>query len=90
MLAVDVGLKLPHCALPQVTVQFTVALGGPFVMVTAMLAVALVPKEAGGVKPEVNARLIFDVIVMVAETVALPEVAVMVTVPPDGTVVGAV
>ena len=69
MLVVDARLKLPHWALPQLTAQFTVAFGGPFVIVTASAAVlpgAAVFRDAGGAKPEVKARLILEVILMLA------------------------
>lgn len=88
MLVVDVGLKLPHWALPHETVQFTVAFGGPLVIVTARLAALLIVMELGG--GVVKARLIVEVMLMVAVAEALPEVAVIVTVAGFGTVVGAV
>ena len=92
VLAVDVGLKLPHAALPQVTVQFTVAFCAPFAIVTAKFAVVLITIAGGGVNPCVKANET-GLIVMVAETdfvLSVDKVAVIVTVLPVGTLAGAV
>jgi len=58
VLAVEAGLKLPH-AEAGVQDQFTTALCGPFVIVTAMPPGAVAPaaNEVGGVNPEVKASV---------------------------------
>lgn len=47
VLAVDVGLKLPHCE-AGVQDQFTVAFWGPLAMIAAMPAVLPIVIEVGG------------------------------------------
>jgi hypothetical protein len=54
LLPVDVGLKAPHEALPQVTFQLTPRLAGSLLTVAAITAVVLVFMEAGGFKPGVK------------------------------------
>ena len=94
LLAVVVGLKLPHEVLPQVTVQVTPAFFESLVTIAAMLVVALIASDDGGC--EANATLMAapeEVIVTVAEAdlvLSATEVAVMVTVAGEGTVEGAV
>jgi hypothetical protein len=94
LLAVLVGLKLPHELLLQVTVQVTPAFFESLVTMAAMLVVALIASDDGGC--EAKATLMVapeDVMVTVAEidlVLSVTEVAVMVTVAGDGTVEGAV
>jgi hypothetical protein len=92
-LAVVAGLKLPHCELPQLTLQVTPAFAESPVTVAMTLAVAaVVIDEGGGV---VSATEMEGVAVMVMEADAdlvgsVAEVAVTVTTPVPGTAVGAV
>ena len=91
-LAVCVLLKLPHWALPQMTVQLTPALLGSFVTVAARLILLPMSTKDGGVEVKVTA-MGGGVMVMVVETnlkLSLAEVAVTVTVFPVGTAEGAV
>jgi hypothetical protein len=92
-LAVFVGLRLPHCELPQVTLQVTPAFAESPVTDAMTLAVAPVASDEGG--GVVNATEISGAVVMVMEAVAdfvgsEREVAVTVTTPVPGTVAGAV
>ena len=90
----DVELKLPHCALPHVTLQVTPPFIESLVTVAAMFALPEGNTEAGGAIPCVNATVMpLIVICAVACTVFDPlvEAAVMVTVKPaEGAVAGAV
>ena len=91
--AVDVGLKLPHDELPQVTLHVTPAFAESPVTVAATLAVAPVASdEGGGVVSETEMA---GAVVMVMEALADfvgsdIEVAVTVTAPAPGTIAGAV
>jgi hypothetical protein len=90
--AVCVGLNEPQVLLPQVTVQFTPALAGSLATVALTVAVALVCKMVGGACVKVIV-MGAGVMVTVANTVFVGsalEAAVIVTVPPVGTRVGAV
>lgn len=88
-LAVDAGVKVPH-SVAGVQDQLTPALLGSPLTLAVMLVLLSISTEAGGV--ELNATVILEPIVMVAETDALEsaDVAVTVTLAPLGTDVGAV
>ena len=92
-LAVFVGLKLPHCELPQVTLQVTPPLAESPVTDAMTLAVAPVASDEGGGVLSVTEMA--GAVVMVMEAVAdfvgsETEMAVTVTTPVPGTVAGAV
>ncbi len=94
-LAVEVELKLPQGPLEQD--QLTVAFAGALAIVAARLAVlpgaTMFSGEVGGAEPDVKERIIFELIVILAEMnteLLLADVAITVTVPPEGTTVGAV
>ena len=92
-LAVFVGLKLPHCELPQVTLQVTPPLAESPVTDATMLAVAPVTIDEGGGVESVTeiAGAVVTVMEAVADFVGSErEVAVTVTTPVPGTVEGAV
>ena len=81
-LAVEVGLKLPHCELPQVTDHVTPAFVPSLVTVAVNSAVALTVIELGGVfrATEIGVLAGEIVIVAVADLVeSETEVAVIVT-----------
>jgi hypothetical protein len=92
-LAVFAGLKLPHCALPQVTLQVTPALAESPVTEAMMLAVAPVARDEGGGVLSVTEIAGAVVMVMVADADFVGserEMAVTVTTPVPETAEGAV
>ena len=92
-LAVLVGLMLPHCALPQLTLHVTPAFAESPVTDATMLAVAPVFIDEGGGVLSVTEIAGEAVMVMEAEADFVgseAEVAVTVTTPVPGTTVGAV
>ena len=92
-LGVVVGLKLPHCALPQVTDQVTPALALSFATVAVKAAAAEAAREAGGLLSVTVMGALGVEIVMAAEADCVEsamEVAVTVTVAGLGAVAGAV
>jgi glycine cleavage system regulatory protein len=90
VLSVRGGLKLPQADV-GVQLQFTPALAESLVTVAATLAVPLGATDAGGIVDNVT-----DIVVEMATAAlmlfeeSVTEVAIMVTLPPDGTVAGAV
>ena len=91
-LAVEVGLKLPHCELPQVTDHVTPASALSLLTVAVNNAVALTVIELGGVfsVTEIGVFAGEIVIVVVADLVeSETEVAVIVTLDALATVAGA-
>jgi hypothetical protein len=95
-LAVAVGLKLPHCALPQVTVQLTPPFLVSLLTEAPMLVVVLMTNVEGGCvtnETEIGGGGPLDAIVIEADTdfvLSVMDVAVTVTVAGDGTALGAV
>jgi hypothetical protein len=93
-LPVLVGLNEPHAALAQVTVHCTWGLvETSLVIITLIGTVALTCSDAGGTPTKETAIGSGGVIVILAETEMLlsdAEVAVTVTVVPEGTAGGAV
>jgi hypothetical protein len=88
-----VGLKLPHCELPQVTLRVTPPLTESPVTDATMFAVAAVTTDAGGGVESVTeiAGPVVTVMEAVADFVGSEtEVAVTVSTPVPGTVEGAV
>src|ERR1700733_13435719 len=79
------GLKLPHCALPQVTDQLTPAFFASLATVAARFDVVLITIEDGGCvtnDTEIGGGGAVDVIVIDADTdlvLSVTEVAVIVT-----------
>jgi hypothetical protein len=93
LLAVVVGLNVPHAEVPQVTLHVTPA----FLLSPATTAVSgkvlLIVSAAGGVAANETLTPAGAAIVIVAVAVAVPsvtELATMFTVPPVGTFAGAV
>ena len=95
-LPVEVGLKLPHCALPQVTVQLTPPFFVSLSTVAARLDVVLTTKDDGGCVTNdtaIGGGGAVDVMVMDADTdlvLSVIEVAVIITEAGVGTALGAV
>jgi hypothetical protein len=92
-LGVVAGLKLPHCALPQVTDQVTPAFALSFATVAVKPVLVVAAREAGGLLSVTLIGALGAEIVMVAEAdfvESVTEVAVTDTVAGLGTVVGAV
>jgi hypothetical protein len=93
---VAVGLKLPHCALPQVTVQLTPPFFVSLSTVAARLDVVLITMDDGGCvtkDTEIGGGGAVDVIVIDALTALVlseTDVAVIVTAAGVGTELGAV
>lgn len=88
----DVGLKVPHCD-AGVQDHVTPSLLESFVTVAATLAVPWMRSEAGGGVLRVTEITGAAVIVICDEVVMalfVDNVATIVTVPPEGTLVGAV
>jgi hypothetical protein len=89
-------LNVPHCALPQVTVQLTPAFFVSLLTDAARLDVVLITIEDGGCvtnDTEIGGGGAVDVMVMEADTDLVPsvtEVAVIVTEAGVGTALGAV
>jgi hypothetical protein len=89
-------LNVPHCALPQVTVQLTPAFFVSLLTDAARLDVVLITIEDGGCvtnDTEIGGGGEVDVMVMEADTDLVPsvtEVAVIVTEAGVGTALGAV
>lgn len=87
---------MPHCALPQVTVQLTPAFFVSLLTDAARLDVVLITIEDGGCvtnDTEIGGGGAVDVMVMEADTDLVPsvtEVAVIVTEAGVGTALGAV
>ena len=87
---------MPHCALPQVTVQLTPAFFASLSTAAARLDVVLITIEDGGCvtnDTDIGGGGAVDVIVIDAETdlvLSVTEVAVMVTEAGVGTALGAV
>jgi hypothetical protein len=82
LLAVEVGAKLPHVELPQVTVHLTPALALSFATTAVRLVVVPAASDVGGVGFKVT-EIAAALIVIVAEAVFVPsltEVATTVTV----------
>jgi hypothetical protein len=91
-LAVEVGLKLPHCELPQVTDHVTPAFALSLLTVAVNNAVALTVIELGGVFSATEIGVFAGEIVIVAVAVFVEsdtEVAVIVTLDALATVAGA-
>jgi hypothetical protein len=92
-LGVVAGLKLPHCALPQVTDQVTPAFALSFATVAVKPVLDVAATEAGGLLSVTVMGALGAEMVMVAEADLVEsdtEVAVIATVAGLGTVVGAV
>jgi hypothetical protein len=92
-LAVVAGLKLPHCALPQVTDQVTPAFALSFATVAVKAVLVVAARETGGLLSVTVIGALGAEMVMVAEAAfveSVTEVAVIATVAGLGTVVGAV
>jgi hypothetical protein len=92
-LGVVVGLKLPHCALPQVTDQVTPALALSFATVAVKAALVVAAREAGGLLSVTVIGALGVEIVMVAEAdfvESVTDVAVTDTVAGLGAEAGAV
>jgi hypothetical protein len=97
-LAVVVELKLPHGAVdpvePQLTVHLTPAFAASFVTFAVIDAVVDVTSETGGAGAKLTAMICWGTaIVIVCEAdfvVSVTDVAVTVTVLPEGTAAGAV
>jgi hypothetical protein len=92
LLAVVVGLSVPHAAVAQVTVHVT----PPFLLSPVTTAVSgkllLIVNAAGGAAAKATLTPAGAAIVIDTEAVAVPsvtELATMLTVPPVGTVAGA-
>ena len=89
-------MNVPHCALPQVTVQLTPAFFVSLLTDAARLDVVLITIEDGGCvtnDTEIGGGGAVDVMVMEADTDLVPsvtEVAVIVTEAGVGTALGAV
>jgi hypothetical protein len=91
-LGVDAGLKLPHCELPQVTVQVTPAFALSLLTVAVRAAVVVAGTELGGLLSvtAIGAFGVEMVMVAVADLVeSVTEVAVTVTVAGLGAPAGA-
>jgi hypothetical protein len=92
-LGVVAGLKLPHCALPQVTDQVTPAFALSFVTVAVKAVLVVAASVAGGLLRVTVIGALGAEIVIVAETdfvESVTEVAVTATVAGLGAEVGAV
>ena len=92
-LGVVAGLKLPHCALPQVTDQVTPAFALSFATVAVNAVLVVAAREAGGLLSVTVMGALGAEMVMVAEAdfvESVTEVAVTDTVAGLGTVVGVV
>jgi hypothetical protein len=93
-LPVAAGLKLPHCALPQVADQFTPPFLESLLTVAARLDVLLITIEEGGCvtnDTDIGGGGAVDVIVIDADTDLVPsvtDVAVIVTAAGFGTALG--
>jgi hypothetical protein len=89
-------LKLPHCALPHVTLQVTPPFLVSLLTEAVMLAVVLMTIDEGGCvtnETEIGGGGPFAVIVIVADmdfVLSVTEVAVTVTVAGVGTALGAI
>jgi hypothetical protein len=91
-LGVEAGLKLPHWALPQVTVQVTPAFALSLLTVAVSAAVLVAATDAGGLLRVTEIGALGAEMVMVAEAdlvVSLTAVAVTVTVAGFGAEAGA-
>jgi hypothetical protein len=89
---VEAGLKLPHCALPQVTVQVTPAFALSLATVAVRAAVVVAATELGGLLSVtvIGALGVEMVMVAVADLVeSVTDVAVTVTVAGFGAEAGA-
>jgi hypothetical protein len=92
-LGVVVGLKLPHCELPQVTDQVTPAFALSLATVAVKAALVVAPREAGGLLSVTVIGALGAEMVMVAEAdfvESVSEVAVTATVAGLGAEAGAV
>ena len=86
-------MKLPHCALPQVTDQVTPAFAVSFATVAVKPVLVVAAREAGGLLSVTVMGALGAEMVMVAEAdfvESVTEVAVIATVAGLGAVVGAV
>ena len=92
-LAVWTGLNEPQATLPQVTVQSAPLPAGSFEMEAVILAVLLITKLDGGAivnDTEITSAVMVTGLAFADLVASAVEVAVMVTVLPEGTLAGAV